>query len=186
MSPLAWRLERDEVVVQAATHRDDAVSHAFDFFLPLLVQLRAVQDSARDARTVERGIRVHGADKDLKLTLHTLLLTLVSGGHGERTDALSVKTHVLCERLGERDLVTLRDEVTHGKRVARGVTRGEALVGHVEEGVDRLLLDDVGELLPLLGRRIDTSRVVCTCVQQNQGVSGDVLPRRVRGELTWL
>lgn len=46
---------------------------------------------------------------------------------------LTVESHVLGEGLGQNDVVTLFDEVTHGPGVAVDVSAGEALVRHVEE-----------------------------------------------------
>lgn len=39
------------------------------------------------------------------------------------------------------------------------VARGEALVGRVEEDVVALADDDLDELLPLIGRRVDAGRL---------------------------
>lgn len=56
--------------------------------------------------------------------------------------------------------MALLDKVTDSKGILVGVTTGKALVGHVEEGKVALLLHNVGDLLPLLGGRVDASRVV--------------------------
>lgn len=71
--------------------------------------------------------------------------------------------------------MTLRHEVTDSKRVTRGRTRGETLVGHIEEGEETLLLDDVGNLNPLFGCRINTSGVVRASVEQDDRLFRDRL-----------
>jgi hypothetical protein len=68
-------------------------------------------------------------------------------------------TH-LGEALAQRDLVALLDKVAQRVRVGVGVAGREALVGHVEEGEVVLLLDHLGDALPVLARRVDTGRVV--------------------------
>lgn len=75
--------------------------------------------------------------------------------------------HVLGETLGQAELVTLGLEVSDGERVFVGVPTGEALVGHIEEGVMVLLLDHVADLLPLLHGRIDPGGVVGTGMQKD-------------------
>jgi hypothetical protein len=62
--------------------------------------------------------------------------------------------------------------VTERKGVLVGVTAGKALVGHVEEGEVVTGLDRVGDLDPLLLRRINTSWVVCAGVEQDNAALG--------------
>ena len=52
--------------------------------------------------------------------------------------------HVLGERLAEGDVVALLNKVADSKGVLVGVTAGETLVGHIEEGKVATLLDDGG------------------------------------------
>ena len=82
--------------------------------------------------------------------------------------------HVLGKALAQAEIVALLDEVTEGKGVLVGVAAGKALVGHVKEGEELLLLEDVRELLPLLRRGVNASRVVCASMQED-----DALCRRV-------
>jgi hypothetical protein len=173
--PLAGRVERDERVVQLVAHADDAVRHALDLALPLRVQLRVAEDRARDARAVQRRVGVHRPDHDLQLALDARALLGVRGDERERTDALAVETHVLRERLAERDLVTLAHEVAWGERIVCDVAGREALVGHVEEGEVLLVLEERGELLPLVVRRVDAGRVVRTRMQEDDRVLRGVL-----------
>ena len=60
--------------------------------------------------------------------------------------------------------------MANGERVADSVTLREALVGHVEEGEELLLLDNVADLLPLLRRRVDTGRVVGASMEENDSL----------------
>lgn len=74
--------------------------------------------------------------------------------------------HVLGEGLTECDLVTLLDKVTDGVGILIGVTGCEPLVCHVEEREVTAVLDDIGDGPPLFGSRVNTSRVVRTCVKE--------------------
>lgn len=89
--------------------------------------------------------------------------------------------------------MALLDEMADREGVLGGIARCEALVRHVEEGEQLLLLelgvskrsicvevsvtrlDDVGQLNPLLLGRVDASWVVRTCVKEDNALLGCVL-----------
>ena len=110
--------------------------------------------------SLDRGVGVRRADDELELRVDAGLLLGRGADERNRADTLTVKTKVLSERLAEKDLVALLNEVADGEGVAVDVARGEALVGHVEEGEVLLGLDDLGELLPLLLGGVDTGGVL--------------------------
>ena len=83
--------------------------------------------------------------------------------------------HVLGETLAERDVVTLLDEVANGEGILVSVSTGEALVGHVEEGIVAVLLDNVAQGAPLLLGRVDTGGVVSASVEEDNAALGHVL-----------
>jgi len=130
---------------------------------------------------MQRGVRVHGTDDNLHLGLDTLGLFRRGSSQGERADTLSVETHVFCKALRERNLVALLDEVANGKGVASGVTRGKALVSHIEEGKEAFLLDNCGNFSPLLLCGIDTSGVVRAGMEQDNATWFGVLVKGKRG-----
>ena len=76
--------------VKFLSHADDAVSHPFDFGLPLSVKLLVAEYSVGDSRTVQRWIRVHGSDNNLQLTVNPSLFFRICGGKGEGAYALSI------------------------------------------------------------------------------------------------
>ena len=76
------------------------------------------------------------------------------------------------------------DEVTDSLSITRKVARGETLVRHVEEGEKLLLLDNVGDLLPLLWRGANTSGVEGAGVEQNNGLLRNVLIRVSKYDVT--
>ncbi len=83
--------------------------------------------------------------------------------------------HVLGEALCQRDVMTLLQEMAHGKSVLIGIAAGETLIGHVEEDIVTLRLDRITDLPPLVVRRIDSSRVVGAGVQQEDAAAGGTL-----------
>lgn len=83
--------------------------------------------------------------------------------------------HVLGERLAKSRKMTLLDEVAESKGILVSVTTGEALISHVEEWVVVALLDSIADGAPLLLGGINTSRVVCASMKQDDAVLGHVL-----------
>lgn len=176
VTPLSRSLMRMcQRIVQPVPHADNPLGHPLDLALPLRVQLRLAQDVVRDQRAVQRRVTVHRPHDDLDLTVDLRALLGAGSRQREGTDTFAVETHVLREGLGERDLVALGDEMADGVRVAGGGAGGEALVGHVEEGEELLLLDDVGEFGPLFGGGVDTGRVVRASVEEDNRLLGSGL-----------
>lgn len=172
VAPVVLAAELLEVLLEEGAHLDDAVGHLLDLGEPLLVELGGVEDLGGDAGAVNGGVGVERADEDLDLRVDTLLLVGVGAHDGESTDTLAVETHVLGEGLGKADVVALLDKVADGEGILVDVARSETLVGHVEEGVVALVLDDSLDLLPLLGSGVDTSGVVGAGVEEEDGVVG--------------
>lgn len=81
-----------------------------------------------------------------------------------RATTCALKAH-LGERLRQHHIVTLLDKVPDSKRIIVDISRCEPLVGHVKEWEMLLLLDNVGELLPLLRVDVDAGRVVSAGVK---------------------
>lgn len=92
VAPVVLAAELLEVLLEEGTHRDDTVGHALDFAEPLLVELRVVQDGRGDTSTVDGGVGVKRADKDLDLRVDALLLLCVGADNGKGTNALTVET----------------------------------------------------------------------------------------------
>lgn len=191
VAPVVLAAKLLEVVLEQGAHLDDAVGHALDLTQPLLVERRVVEDGAGDAGAVHRRVGVERTDEDLDLRVDALGLFGGFGDDGEGTDTLAVETleivlvlariievcrlrsyHVLGEGLGQARLVALFNEVAERESILVGVARGEALVGHVEEGVVVALLDSIADLLPLLLSRVNTSGVVCAGVEQDNAALG--------------
>ena len=76
--------------------------------------------------------------------------------------------------------MALSNEVTRSESILVSVTAGKTLVGHIEESEVALLLEDIADLAPLLLSRVNTSGVVCTSVEKNNGLLRDVLEKSMR------
>jgi len=181
VTPLAGSLEVvGQGIVELLAHADDAVGHSLDLTLPLGIELGVAEDGIGNTSAVSGRVRVHGTDDNLELTVNTGLFFGIGSYEGEGANTLAVQAHVLSERLGEGDLVSLGHKVAHGKGITAGRAGGETLVGHVEEGEELLLLDNVGNFNPLGLSRIDTCWVVCTGMEEDNGTLRSRLQTRVR------
>ena len=134
----------------------------------MLHQTKAVSD------LLDGRVRVERSDKNLDLRIDPGLFLGRGSNDTESTSSFTVKTHVLGKRLRQDRLVSLGNKVSEGKGIVINVSGSESLVSHVKEGEVSLFLAQVGELLPLLMSRVDSSRVVSTSVQENDRVVGSV------------
>jgi len=68
--------------------------------------------------------------------------------------------------------VAICDKMSDWESVLVGVSRSKSLVGHIEESKVTARLHGFANLLPLLRGWVDTSRVVCTRVEQEHALLG--------------
>lgn len=106
-------------------------------------------------------VRVHRTDQDLELGERALGFFLAAGDERESSGTFPIKPHVLGVALRQPDLMAVLDEKANGEGIAVNGTAGEALVSHVEEREEILLLDERRQFLPLLRRRVNARWVVC-------------------------
>lgn len=92
MGPVVLAAQLLQVLAEQGAHLDDAVGHALDLTQPLLVELGVVHDGGGNAGTVDGRVGVEGADEDLDLRIHALLLLGGLADEGESTDTLTVET----------------------------------------------------------------------------------------------
>lgn len=71
--------------------------------------------------------------------------------------------------------MALLDKVTDGVGVFVRVTGREPLVRHIEERKVATILDGIGDGPPLLGGRVNTSWVVCACVEEKGAALRSIL-----------
>ena len=109
---------------------------------------------------MKRRVGVHGARDHFELRFHANRLRLVVAHDAHGADALSVQAHVFGEGLRDGHLVPILDKDANRLRVELAITGRESLVRHVEERKVSLGLHELGDLLPLLRRRVDAGGVV--------------------------
>lgn len=176
MTPVTGSTELLQLFYQKFPHKDDTTSHGLKVLLPLGEQGRVVQHDVTNAGTVGGRVRNLGSldDGELGLDAHGNITKVTGGdiGISQRrrdevvtSDTLVVESKVLGERLGNAELESLLYEVTNSPGILVKRSRGESLVGTVEEGEELLLSHDVGDLLPLLVGGIDTGGVVSASVE---------------------
>ncbi|KAF1748076.1 hypothetical protein GCK72_024543 [Caenorhabditis remanei] len=153
--PVAGGSLLGEQVLELGSHGDDTISHQLDVSEPLFVESWVREDARSNTSSVDWWVRVEWTDEDLHLGSDT------SGFVGIR------ESHVLGKGLGKDDVVSLLNEVSDGEGIVVDISRSKSLVGHVEEDEQVTLLNNVGDLLPLLARWIDSSWVVSTSVEQD-------------------
>lgn len=181
MIPSTRRTTLLQPLPQTTTHLLNTPTHRPQILLPFCEEYGVIEDLASNARTVRGGIRNLRALQDSQLTSNVLdrsrRIRTRRGNKVERTRALTVQTKVLGEGLRDAELEALLDKVADGPCVAGQIARREALVGGVEEGELATLAHECGDLLPLLLRGVDTGRVVCAGVEEDDG-AGRRCPQR--------
>mmetsp|Transcript_22395 Transcript_22395/g.76052 ORF Transcript_22395/g.76052 Transcript_22395/m.76052 type:complete len:411 (+) Transcript_22395:288-1520(+) len=152
---------------ELGAHADDAVRHHLNLLVPLLLQRRVREDRGDQRAALQRRVAVHRPRDGLHLALHRDGLVLGAAHDAEAPHALAVQPHVLREGLAAPHEVAVRQEQADRARVVLAVARREALVRHVEEREQLLLLEHRAQRSPLLGRRVHAGGVVRARVQQH-------------------
>lgn len=166
-------------VVKPFAHVYDSISHTLNFAFPLVTENLIAKNSVGNTGTMTGRVGIERSNKNFELRVDTGLLLRVCSGQGKRANTFAVEAHILSERLGKSDLMAILDKQTNSVGVAVSRTRSEALVRHIEEGEEFLLLDNLGDGGPLFGGRINPGRVVCTRVQEDDCALGCGLATRL-------
>mmetsp|Transcript_10970 Transcript_10970/g.16462 ORF Transcript_10970/g.16462 Transcript_10970/m.16462 type:complete len:304 (+) Transcript_10970:566-1477(+) len=116
---------------------------------------------------MHRRRRVHRPDNSFDLTHDPLLLISIVSDKGKSSTSLSIESEILCKTLSQHYIVSLLNKVSQSKSICLGISRSESLVSRIEEYLKVLLLDQRTNSLPLLLRRIASSRIVSTSVKKN-------------------
>mmetsp|Transcript_2527 Transcript_2527/g.5384 ORF Transcript_2527/g.5384 Transcript_2527/m.5384 type:complete len:432 (-) Transcript_2527:144-1439(-) len=152
---------------QLLPHGAYAARHLATVVVVLLRESLVCQNRPHDARPVDGRAAVHRPDDQLELAQHRRPLLRGVAHDAERPRPLAVQAKVLGEGLRQHNPVSLRHEEAEGGSVGLGVAGREALVGRVEEDLVTLGFDHFGDVLPLVHCRITASRVVGTCVEED-------------------
>lgn len=98
----------------------------------------------------------------------------VTADNVEGTGSLTIETHDLGEGLSDDHLEALVEEVSESNTILVEVSGDETLIGSVEEWVESSLSADFSDSLPLIKSWINTSWVVSTGVEEDDGSWGGV------------
>ena len=88
----------------------------------------------------------------------------------EAASSLTIEAEILCEGLSNAELESLLNEVSYSPGILRKITGRKTLVCTIEERGVRLLLQESRQFLPLFLGWIDTSRVVCAGMEEDDAV----------------
>ncbi|KAG0940460.1 hypothetical protein G6F31_015151 [Rhizopus arrhizus] len=147
----------------------DALAHLGQLLLPHRAQVRVGQHAGHQRGTVGGRAGVDRADHALDLRLHGLGVRGGRGDHRQRTHALAVQRERLGVRVGDDEAVNagLGDDAHGGAVLLDALV--EALVGHVDEGEQLLVFQQLRDLLPLGDGEVGAGGVVAAGVQQHHG-----------------
>jgi hypothetical protein len=123
------------------------------------------QDLGNEARAVHGGVAVLRARDALQLAQRLARVRGVGGQQVERANALGVQPQVLAVALRHQQLQPARREQPRRRGVRLQVARGEALVGHIEEGQQAARDAHVRDGGPLRRRGVHARGVVRAAVQ---------------------
>lgn len=163
-----------EVLLQQSSHFCYSVGNIDQLLEPLVSKANIVQDETSNSGTVGWWGRIVDSNNDLKLGEDSSGDSFVSSNEMECSGSLSVETHDLSERLGNDHLESLCDEVSKSKTVLLEISRDETLISGIEEWIKSSSSNNLSDSLPLVKSWVNTSWVVSTGVQQNNGSSGGV------------
>lgn len=142
----------------------EARTHNAQFTLPLRKELLVIQNTARNTRPVDRGIRDLGSLQDRKLSSYAtagLRCIIPRGSYKmESPDSFPVEPEILGEGLRDAAFQSLLHEIPTGPCVAGEISGCEALVCAVEEGEVAAVAHDGGDLFPFFLSRIYTCGVM--------------------------
>jgi len=164
-------------------HFDDSVSHSFNIDEELCVEVGIVENAFGDACAMRGRVRVHWSDNNFELRLDARCFFGVFAHDGKCARALPIETHVLRKRLGEEDVVSVVQKLADGKGICVDRAGGETLVGHVKVDEEIFVFANLREFLPLLGRGINTSRVVGAGVEEDTSTIGHFVLQVVEASL---
>lgn len=169
--PVTRGPESVELILEGLPHGHDATGHSVQVLFPLCEQCWVVEHDARDPGPVGGRVRDLRTLQDRQLARNALcdiLRLRARGGHKvEGSCSFAIEAKVFGERLGDDQFEALLHEVPDTEVVLCQITGSEALICAVEEGEQLPFSADLGDLFPLIFRRVDACGIVCTCVEQD-------------------
>ena len=141
-------------------HLGNSVSDSYQLVQPLLSEIWLVQNHRGNPSTVTWRGGIVDPDDDLDLGKYSSSCLAIFAHEMKSSGSLTVETHDLGEGLGDNHFESLVEEVAETLAILVEVTSDETLVSSVEEWIQRLLLANLSNLLPLIKSGIDSSWIV--------------------------
>ena len=105
-----------------------------------------------------------------------LIITYLAN-NSKSTSSLSIQPHVFSIRLSKANIMAILKKLPYGKGITIHITRGKALICHIEKGIKFFVFYYLGQLLPLFFAWVHTSWVMGAGVQQDNAVFRDFLKK---------
>ena len=125
-----------------------------------------------DEKNCARILRKYSENRKGKLIITYLT------NNSESTSSLSIQPHVFSIRLSKANIMTILKKLPYGKGITIHITRGKALICHIEKGIKFFVFYYLRQLLPLFFAWVHTSWVMGAGVQQDNAVFRDFLKKK--------
>ena len=125
-----------------------------------------------DEKNCARILRKYSENRKGKLIITYLT------NNSESTSSLSIQPHVFSIRLSKADIMAILKKLPYGKGITIYITRGKALICHIEKGIEFFVFYYLRQFLPLFFVWVHTSWVMGAGVQQDNAVFGDFLKKK--------
>ena len=176
--PASWSIQLLYSCSQFLSDSNDTLSNTSEFRLPLVEQTITVQNFLSNSGSMKRRRWVISTNDHLDLTQTFACSLFISSNDMKTTDSLTIETHVFSIALRNEHWFEFLCKVSDGFNILEDIPTCKSLVCWIEERNEFLSLHDFSYLLPIWGGRVDTSRIMSTCVKQNNVVFLGVLKKR--------
>ena len=126
-----------------------------------------------DEKNCARILRKYSENRKGKLIITYLT------NNSESTSTLSIQPHVFSIRLSKADIMAILKKLPYSKGITIYITRGKALICHIEKGIEFFVFYYLRQFLPLFFVWVHTSWVMGAGVQQDNAVFRDFLKKKV-------
>ena len=167
MLPVSWRTFFLQSILEFVSHGDYSVGHALDILQPRCSKWCIVENELSNPCSSQRRIRICWTDDDLDLRHDSVCFFFRSTDQSKSSYSFTIQSHVLCKGLSESYLMSILNKLPQCRGISINVSWSKSLISHVKEGEKPLWFDNVGDLLPLLGFWINSSRVVSTGMKKD-------------------
>mmetsp|Transcript_50735 Transcript_50735/g.58172 ORF Transcript_50735/g.58172 Transcript_50735/m.58172 type:complete len:275 (-) Transcript_50735:375-1199(-) len=177
MLPVVSRTSVFNSGFQSGSHGGHTSRHTFNFLIPQSKQFFITNDGVDNSGSVNGRIGIHKSGNETGMSLDLGSFLGITSEETQATNSLTIETEVFSERLRHDQGNIIGNKGSHGISIVVGITSGESLVSVIEQDKVFLLLDHLSDFVPLFMSGVNTSRIVSTEMQQNNGMLGSFLER---------